>query len=99
MRLKDKKVLIVGVARTGMAVAKFLVARGAKVTITDLKTKLELKDELKSLSELKKIKYELGRHSIKQFVGADLSGANLSNASLIGTHFMGANTDGCIGCP
>jgi len=72
MRLKDKKVLIVGVARTGIAVAKFLVARGAKVTITDLKTKLELKAELKSLSALKKIKYELGRHSIKQFVGADL---------------------------
>ena len=71
MQLKGKKVLIVGVARTGVAVAKFLVSRGALVTITDLKTKTELKDKLALLSHLKKIKYDLGRHSIRLFSNSD----------------------------
>ena len=37
MELKDKKILVVGLARTGVAVARFLAEQGAQVTVTDMK--------------------------------------------------------------
>ena len=55
----------------GVGVAKFFVEQGAKVLITDLKTKKELK---KSIDELKgyKIKYVLGKHRGGDFKNTDL---------------------------
>ncbi len=44
--VKNKRVLVVGIARSGVAVAKFLVKKGAKVVLTDQKTKEELADTL-----------------------------------------------------
>jgi UDP-N-acetylmuramoylalanine--D-glutamate ligase len=35
MELKGKKILVVGLARTGVALCQFLTARGARVTVTD----------------------------------------------------------------
>ncbi len=35
MELSQKKVLVVGLARTGVALCRFLAARGARVTVTD----------------------------------------------------------------
>ena len=72
MILKNKKVVIVGLARSGVAVAQFSSQRGAKVTVTDLKTKAELQSSLKLLAPFKKIKYELGRHPLKTLLAADL---------------------------
>src|SRR3989304_355933 len=37
MELKDRKALVVGLARTGAAAARFLAARGAPVTVSELK--------------------------------------------------------------
>ena len=37
MELKNKKILVVGLARTGVAVARFLAEQGAQVTVTDMK--------------------------------------------------------------
>ncbi|MBI2646046.1 MAG: UDP-N-acetylmuramoyl-L-alanine--D-glutamate ligase [Deltaproteobacteria bacterium] len=72
MILKNKKVVIIGLARSGVAVAQFATQRGAKVTVTDLKTKAELQSYLKLLAPYKKIKYELGRHPLKTLLAADL---------------------------
>lgn len=72
MQLKEKKILVVGLARTGVAVSKFAMERGALVTVTDMKTKTELEASLKQLAGYKKIKYELGNHSIKTFLSHDL---------------------------
>ncbi|MDP3181532.1 MAG: UDP-N-acetylmuramoyl-L-alanine--D-glutamate ligase [Desulfobaccales bacterium] len=36
MELKDQKVLVVGLARTGVALSRFLAAAGARVTVTDM---------------------------------------------------------------
>lgn len=47
MEFKDKKVLIVGVAKSGLAVAQFLRDKGARVVMTDVKTRDELADKLK----------------------------------------------------
>jgi len=47
----------------GIAVTKWLVRHGAKVTVTDLKTKNELKSSIKTLGSLaKRINFILGKH-------------------------------------
>ena len=71
MDLKGKKVLVVGLAKTGMVAAKFLADQGAIVTVTDIKGYEELKDNVKALSDLT-IKFELNGHRIESFESADL---------------------------
>lgn len=71
--LKNKKVLVMGLGLHGggVGVAGWLATQGAKVTVTDLKTKQQL---AKSLAELKglPIKYVLGRHRREDFTKIDL---------------------------
>ncbi len=52
MELKGKKVLIVGAARSGIAAARFLVARGAVVAINDQKPVDKWSSEALALNEL-----------------------------------------------
>jgi UDP-N-acetylmuramoylalanine--D-glutamate ligase len=52
MELGDKKVLVLGLARTGMACARFLVNQGADVLISDVRPEGDLKAEVESLSGL-----------------------------------------------
>ena len=40
--LKDKKIMIIGLARTGVSLVKYLTEKGAKVTVSDHKSKAEL---------------------------------------------------------
>ena len=44
MHLNDKKVLVVGAARSGIAAAEFLKKKGAAVTLTDAKSKAQLSE-------------------------------------------------------
>ncbi len=71
MELKDKKILIVGLARTGASVARFLAERGADVTVTDMKDQTSLAPFLEKLAGLQ-IRYELGSHSDNTFLAADM---------------------------
>lgn len=52
MELGDKKVLIVGLARTGIACARFLVNQGAKVLVSDIRSKMDLQEEIAALKGL-----------------------------------------------
>ncbi len=69
--LKDKRVLIVGLGKTGVSLAHFLTENGALVTVSDHKSKPELSVPLEQLDGLN-IKYELGSHSPKTFLVQDL---------------------------
>lgn len=69
--LKDKRILVVGLGKTGVALSHFLVEQGAQVTVTDHKSKPELSGQLELLGDLP-IKYELGGHSPKIFMQQDL---------------------------
>lgn len=69
--LKDKKILVVGLGRTGVSLAHFLTMHGANVTVTDHKSKPELSAQLEHLDGLP-IKFELGGHSPKTFISQDL---------------------------
>jgi len=60
-----------GLLGGGVGVAKFFVKQRAKVLVTDLKTKKELKESLKKLKGLP-IKFVLGRHRKEDFIKADL---------------------------
>ncbi|ACM19140.1 UDP-N-acetylmuramyl-L-alanine--D-glutamate ligase [Geotalea daltonii FRC-32] len=71
MEIKGKKILVVGLARTGVAVARFLASRGAKVTVTDMKEESELADYLLQLEDLD-LNLELGRHDKHTFLMSDL---------------------------
>lgn len=69
--LKDKKILVVGLGKTGVSLAKFLHSVGAQVTVTDHKSKAELSNQLDQLGDLP-VKLDLGGHVPKTFLAQDL---------------------------
>jgi UDP-N-acetylmuramoylalanine--D-glutamate ligase len=70
---KDKKITIMGLGLLGRGVgdAAFLSECGAKLVITDLKTKEQLKESLKKLKKFKNVKYILGKHRLEDFKNTD----------------------------
>jgi len=71
MDLRGKKVLVVGLARTGIATAKFLKAKGSFVTATEVKPEEEMGEALQELKGMD-IKAEWGGHRIETFLKQDL---------------------------
>ena len=71
MSFQNKKVLVVGLARTGLAVARFLKHRGAEVTATDLKNEDELGAHAQEARNIG-ISLKLGAHDVESFTGSDL---------------------------
>lgn len=71
MDLKDKRVLVVGLGKSGVACALFLKSRGARVTVSDSKPEAELRDEILLLLE-HGITVETGGHGDRTFRGQDL---------------------------
>jgi len=69
--LKDKKILIVGMAKTGVSLARFLTKHGAAVTISDHKSRAELAGFLEQIEGLN-VTLELGGHTPKTFLAQDL---------------------------
>ncbi len=70
---KGKKVVIMGLGLHGggASAARFFCKQDAKVLVTDLKTKDQLKDSIKKLKDLS-LKYVLGEHREEDFKEADL---------------------------
>lgn len=69
--LKDKRVLVVGLARAGTSVVKFLRENGAIVTVSDHKSRAELSGALEQVDSLG-VTYDLGGHTPKTFLAQDL---------------------------
>ncbi len=70
---KDKKITIMGLGLHGggLASALFFLKKGAKLTITDLRSEEILKPTLSRLSSYN-INYTLGRHIDEDFIDADI---------------------------
>jgi UDP-N-acetylmuramoylalanine--D-glutamate ligase len=66
---EGKKVTIVGLARTGLSVAKLLWEKGAKVTITDAEVEEKLRKYVDQLP--REVDLRLGGHPIEVFTDAD----------------------------
>src|SRR5258708_18510422 len=71
MELKDKRVLVVGLGKSGVASALFLKARGARVTVSDTKSPDQLRHEIPALLD-HGIAVETGGHGERTFRGQDL---------------------------
>jgi len=71
MDLQNKRVLVVGLGKSGVASALFMKSRGARVTVSDSKPETELRNEILLLLE-HGITVETGGHGDRTFRGQDL---------------------------
>jgi UDP-N-acetylmuramoylalanine--D-glutamate ligase len=71
VELRNKRVLVVGLGRSGMAAARFLRARGAQVTVSDSRPAAALAHEEAALLE-QGIFVESGAHGLLTFLRQDL---------------------------
>src|SRR5882724_9316190 len=79
---RGKKVTVMGLGlnQGGLGISKWLLAQGARLTITDLKDRHALAPPIEELERLKKtlgkkahaIRYVLGEHRAEDFRNADL---------------------------
>ena len=69
--LAGKTVVVVGLAQTGIAVARFCARRGARVVVTDGKPAAQLAAPMRELDGVP-VRWELGGHDRATFTGADL---------------------------
>ena len=92
MELKSKKVLVVGLGKSGLAAALFLRRRGAQVTVSDLRSAQALSKEIPSLMEAG-IAVEAGGHGLLTFRRQDLivvsPGVPLSTPELVQVRTLG----------
>ena len=92
MNLNNKTVLVVGLARTGVACARFLAKQGARVTITDMKSAEQLAGQMVELAGLPLV-WELGRHEESSFLTSDLivvsPGVPMEHPLLLAAHAAG----------
>jgi UDP-N-acetylmuramoylalanine--D-glutamate ligase len=71
MELKGKKVLVVGLGRSGLAAALFLRRKGAQVTVSDVRSAAALGKEIPALLD-EGIMVEAGGHGLLTFRRQDL---------------------------
>lgn len=71
LNLESKKVLVVGLAKTGLAVARFMKNQGAEVTAADLMTEEQLGPHAQKALAMG-ISLELGPHKAETFCSCDL---------------------------
>ncbi len=71
MELKNKRALVVGLGKSGMAAALFLKERGARVTVSDTRSARELATQIPALLEAG-IMVESGGHGLLTFRRQDL---------------------------
>jgi len=71
MELKGKKVLVVGLGKSGLAAALFLRRQGAQVTVSDIRSAESLAKEIPALLE-EGIMVEAGGHGLLTFRRQDL---------------------------
>ncbi len=71
MELKNKRILVVGMGRSGIAAARFLRRHGAQVTVSDVRSAAALSHEIPELVE-QGIMVEAGGHGLLTFRRQDL---------------------------
>jgi UDP-N-acetylmuramoylalanine--D-glutamate ligase len=69
--VKGKRVLVVGLGKSGVSSALFLQGLGARVTVSDTKTEEQLKQEIPALLD-KGITVEAGHHGERTFRGQEV---------------------------
>jgi len=92
MELKNKRVLVVGLGKSGLAAALFLRERGAQVTVSDTRSAEALAKEIPTLLD-HGIAVETGGHGVLTFRRQDLivvsPGVPLDTPELLNTRALG----------
>lgn len=93
MQLKDKKISVIGMARTGIATANFLRENGARVTITDEKSSAGLTEQSAQLEPGIEIRFESSKPApdaelVVLSPGVDIHSPALADARLQGTEII-----------
>ena len=71
MELKNKRVLVVGLGKSGLSAAMFLRGQGARVTVSDTRSAVALAGEIPALLEAG-VMVEAGGHGLLTFRRQDL---------------------------
>jgi len=71
MDLRGKNIVVVGMARTGIATARFLLDRGGRVTVSEAKPEAQLPAEALALAQ-QGVLLETGGHRMETLRGAEL---------------------------
>jgi UDP-N-acetylmuramoylalanine--D-glutamate ligase len=71
MELRGKHVVVVGLAQTGVALARFCAGRGARVIVTDAKAADKLTAATAALADVP-VSWQVGGHQLSTFTSADL---------------------------
>ena len=71
LELRGKTIVVVGLAQTGIAVAKLCARRGARVIVTDGKPADKLASQIAQLDGVP-VTWQLGGHDLATFTSADL---------------------------
>jgi len=99
MDVNNKRVLVVGLGKSGVASALFLKAKGARVTVSDSKSQDQLKDQIPVLLD-NGIAVETGGHGERTFGGQDLivvsPGVPTDSPPLVQARALGENVIGEI---
>src|SRR5512142_1071550 len=97
MDVQGKRVLVVGLGKSGVSSALFLQSRGARVTVSDAKSEEQLRQEIPALLD-RGIVVETGKHGERTFRDQDLIVVSpgvpwdvlpLKNARKMGTPVIG----------
>ena len=86
--LNGKRLVILGMARQGTALARFAVGAGAFVTLSDLRPAEKLADTLDALGDLPadRLRFVLGEHPLTLLDGCDalaISGGVATDAPIV----------------
>ncbi len=93
MELKNKNLSVIGLGKTGIAVANFLSRHGARVTVTDSKSREQLLEPLKQLCADVKIRFQnpeppSDTEAVVLSPGVDIHSPFLENASQKGIEII-----------
>jgi UDP-N-acetylmuramoylalanine--D-glutamate ligase len=73
---QEKRVVIIGAARQGLALARYLARKGAQVTLTDLRSAQDLEQARRSLADIPgaahPVEWVAGSHPLSLLDGTDL---------------------------
>lgn len=71
LALRDRKILVVGLGKSGVAASRLLIREGTRVAATDSRPYDELTDEARNLIHIG-VDIEAGGHRVENFLSADL---------------------------
>ena len=100
MEIKNKKIAVIGLARTGIATANFLAERGADATVYDRKTERELAEAIQKLRpEVKRVFGSIKPASDAELIvlspGVDIHSSALDDARASGAEIISELELGC----